>query len=161
MPNPTTPRKPSIADLPSTARVFAEVIGIEATVSLANASHHANISIPRSMESTHWIAHTVGMKNAELLARHFGGCLMPLAACKQFSVAHRQYKVALLYRDGAKDVTIAETLGVSLRVIRNDLDAVGLRKFEQRTRRPSLPPGGLGTYPAPGKRGVQTGAEVR
>ncbi len=149
MPPSSTPRKPTIADLPSTARVFAEVIGIEATVFLANASHHANISIPRAMESTHWIAHTIGREKADLLARHFGGCLMPLAACKQFSVAHRQFKVAVLYRDGAKDTAIALALDVSLRVIRNDLDAVGLRKFAQGNRRPSPSPRGVRYSPAP------------
>lgn len=161
MPPLATPRKPTLADLPSTARVFAEIIGIEATVALANASHHANISIPRAMESTHWIAHTIGEDKADLLARNFGGCLMPLAACKQFSVAHRQFKVAVLYRDGAKDTAIATALDVSLRVIRNDLDAVGLRRFGQPKQSPPPPPGGLGTSRPAGKREGQTGAEVR
>lgn len=149
--------QPTIADLPETARVFAEIIGFDATLKLAAMAQYNAVSVPKHIGEKHWIAKAIGYARAQALVRNFAGCLMPLASCKQVAVVVRQNKVVSAYALGTSPAVIADLLGVTIRTVFNDLNARGIRHTRPsvKSSRQPHPSPGLGTPLPPMMRGTQ------
>ncbi len=63
--------RPGWPDLPALLAEIAEVVGIEAALSIAEAKGGQAASIPSRLRDDHWLVKAIGRERAETLSEHF------------------------------------------------------------------------------------------
>ncbi len=140
--------------LPPTAMEFVRIIGIGATLRLADCakSHHRDkskrsyrIRIPSGpLADDHPIVRTVGREGADLIQRNFSGETMPFPA-RRIRALVRDITIARDFQQGIPVPVIAEAHGVSQRTVTRALDRISHGDIQRAGQPP--PPPGLGSYP--------------
>lgn len=115
--------KVSKTDLPESAQVVAEVIGVSATLKLASKCQYRHCSVPKSpLKDDHWIVKTIGRKKAIELQAVFGGELIPLATCYSIHAAERDEQIAFNALEKKQLTVIATEFKVSIETVKRALD---------------------------------------
>ena len=112
--------------LPETAQDFARIIGVGATLRLADCakpSHRSKrsrsyrIRIPvNAMDEQHPIVRTIGKDNARLLQRHFAGETLAFPA-RRIKAIERDVRIAKDFTQGSSIPALAEMHHVSERTV--------------------------------------------
>jgi hypothetical protein len=136
--------------LPETAQDFARIIGVGATLRLADCakpSHRSKrsrsyrIRIPvNAMDDQHPIVRTIGEDNARLLQRHFAGETLAFPA-RRIKAIERDVRIAKDFTQGSSIPALAEMHHVSERTV---LRALGRITTKDVAEAQAAPPG-LGT----------------
>jgi hypothetical protein len=119
--------------LPDSAMEFARILGIGATLRLADCakSHHRDprkrsyrIRIPSGpMDDSHPLVRTLGREDAEIVHRQFAGETMPFPARRIRALA-RDIAIAREFEQGIPLPVIAQAHGVSERTATRALDRI-------------------------------------
>lgn len=122
------------SDLPESAQVVAEVIGVSATLKLASKCQYRHCSVPKSpLKDDHWIVRVIGPKKALELQSVFGGELIPLATCYRVAAKERNERIKAAYSMGTQPVQIAQEFDVSLDTVRRAINPKMAEVNRQRT----------------------------
>ena len=131
----TTPHRPSTQrmNLPPSAMEFARIIGLGATLRLADCARPDHrerrragyrIKVPMGpLADDHALVRTVGRENAELIHRHFAGEMLPFPA-RRIRAITRDILIARDFTQGIPVPVLAEHHGVSERTVTRALDRV-------------------------------------
>ena len=120
---------PAPLPLPSTAQEVADVIGREATLTLARSVKHRCLYVPKTTQSRHsasgerscaWIERTIGIDLTAKLVKEFGGMQLPLARCACVIIAERRAKIRAAFEAGKTSREIALEHGISPRWVRKN-----------------------------------------
>ena len=100
------------AALPPTAQAVADVIGRDATLTLARSVKFRSLYIPKRLPAGHWLRDVLGDQAAEALAEEFQGMQLPLARCANVFREERDRRILNLKREGTPVKDIARTIGM-------------------------------------------------
>jgi hypothetical protein len=151
--------------LPETAKEFARIIGVGATLRLADcakSSHRSKrsrsyrIRIPvNSMDEQHPIVRTIGKDNARLLQRHFAGETLAFPA-RRIKAIERDVRIAKAFTEGNSIPVLAVAHHVSERTVLRALGRITTKDVAEATPTPPV----VGSPPA-GTGRVTTGAAIK
>jgi hypothetical protein len=140
-------------ELPPTAMEFVRVIGLSATLRLADVAKSSHrqarhrsyrIRIPVGpLGDNHPIVRTVGRDNAELIHRHFSGETMAFPA-RRIRAITRDLAIARDFTQGIPIPVLAQTHGVCERTVTRALDRVTTGDVAQAGHPPLLGSSGAG-----------------
>jgi hypothetical protein len=149
--------------LPDTAMEFARLLGVGATLRLADcakSSHRSarhrsyRIRVPVGpLSDDHAIVQTIGREQADLIHRHFAGETMAFPA-RRIRAIRRDIEIARDFQLGIPVPVLATTHGVSERTVTRALDRVSHGDIQRAQAPPPTPgtPPGLGPLPGgPGR----------
>ena len=133
--------------LPETAQEFARIIGVGATLRLADCVKPTHLSkrgrsyrirIPGgSMNAEHPIVRTIGREKANLLQRHFAGEALPFPA-RSIKAIERDIRIAKAFTEGSSIPLLAETHHVSERTVMRALDRITTKDVAEATPTPPV-----------------------
>lgn len=105
--------------LPPTAQVVADVIGRDATLSLAMSCQYRCLYVPKGrLASDSYLVRTIGRDKAELMQREFSGMLLPLATCHHIAIVERQRRIRASVAEGKTHAQVAIAYGVTVKWVR-------------------------------------------
>lgn len=105
--------------LPQTLDEIAQIAGVEAALSLADARGGSRISIPSRVKTDHWLIKTVGKEAADKICEFYRtgyngtkGAVIDLPTGPSSSASKTRRKVDAMIRDGVSADKIAVSAGV-------------------------------------------------
>jgi Mor family transcriptional regulator len=107
--------------MPTSAQEFVRVIGLDATLKLAEVAKDRRVYVPHRLSDDHPITQAVGREHGEALVKAFGGSMMPLASCRS---ARRSRSIAQGFVHGWKVRDLVQAHDVSERTVYRALGRV-------------------------------------
>lgn len=106
------------AELPPTAQVVAEVIGRDATLTLARCVKFRSLFVPKNLPPRHWLRDVIGDQAAERLSNEFPSMQLPLARCANVYRADRDRRILEMRANGIEPRRIAAQLNMPESTVR-------------------------------------------
>ncbi len=130
---------PDIRFLPYMGRRIAEIIGSEATLTLAKKCKHRCLYIPKKrLSDNHFLIHTIGRELSERLQWQFQGELISFPRCTQTERCRRDEAIRKFVASGKSREEIAAEFRLTKRHVENILNpklAERNRKRQRKRRR--------------------------
>ena len=127
--------------LPASAQEFVRVVGLDATLKLAElpcVAKDRRVYVPHRMGEDHPIRQAIGDEHAQALVKAFGGSLMPLAACR---AARRSRSIAQGFVQGWRVRDLVQRHEVSERTVYRALGRVTTGEAAAKNAEPHPPRG--------------------
>lgn len=104
-------------DLPGVLREIAEIVGVDATLTLARARGGTEVYIPAQSRPGHWLVKAVGEQAARRICREYAGATLMLPLGPTGTMAQARHVADRMIREGHSSAAIASTVGLTTRAI--------------------------------------------
>ena len=111
------------AQLPETAQVIADVIGVEKTLQLARLPQVSNnrsvyIPTPKRLGDSHWLVQALGETTARKLSEEYPGFQLSLARCTSAVKRQRNEKIVAMREQNVSNADIAKEFGMTVSAVK-------------------------------------------